>query len=354
MNTDPSLQDQADQPGHAARQPRRQKLRRTMAGAVVLAGAGGLMLAASGTALASPVDYTASQWAELGPYGYTGQSSQVTAVYTFQNFEEQGTEMLEDNSSSMNNGGTVDVWSRWYQQSYQDSMSTGPFGPITQANYLWEFVPENPANGPSIVDGPGELINRQSGLCLDVANNNTGNDAAIDQWTCNGGTNQQWGVLPVSNGDYEIASVLDTNGKVLGIDTESTCILDGDGDSVSVYNADPYNTCEWWNIQQASYDFASHSITVTGLMGVAEVDGRGYKCVPGDKVRPNPGYATNPTSQWDYDDLSQSGASASVSNISQQVTPDVPGGSIFYQKDTDLASPTGQVMLYCDPPSTTP
>jgi len=352
MNTNPSPQVQ---PGQGARRPRRRKLRHVALAAAVLAGSGGLMLVASGIASAS-VDQTTSQYAEIGPDGYTGdQSSQVTAVYTIQNVAESGTEMLEDNGNNMNNGGAVDVWTQAHQGNYQDPMSTGPYGPITQANYLWEYVPDNPSDGGSILDGPGELINRQSGLCLDVANNNTSDGAAIDQWTCNGGSNQQWTALDIT-GNFTLQPLLDKVTGFLGVGNGSTCTTNGDGDAIYARTTGTTgNPCDEWDIQQASYDFASHSVTVTEPLGTAEVDNRGYECVPGDKVRPNPGYTTNSSpSEWDYDDLSQSGAWAEVSNISQQVSPDVPGGSITYQKNTDLASPTGQVMLYCDPPSTTP
>ena len=37
-----------------------------------------------------------------------------------------------------------------------------------------------------------ELVARSSGRCLDVTNISTSNGARIQQWTCHGGTNQQW------------------------------------------------------------------------------------------------------------------------------------------------------------------
>jgi hypothetical protein len=160
MNDHPSPQqldqpESPDQPGRAARRPRRPRLLRRAALAVTcLAGAGTLMLAASGTAFAT-LDQTSPQWAELGPDAYTGgQTSQVTAVYTIQNVAESGTEMLEDNGNNMNAGGTVDVWSQIYQTTNQDTMSDNG-SEITQANYLWEYVPQNASAGGSILDGPG-------------------------------------------------------------------------------------------------------------------------------------------------------------------------------------------------------
>ena len=38
----------------------------------------------------------------------------------------------------------------------------------------------------------GSLYNSSSRLCLDVANNGTGNGASLQLWTCHGGANQRW------------------------------------------------------------------------------------------------------------------------------------------------------------------
>jgi len=349
MNTQPSMKDQPSQPSQPGQKPgkrRRPHLPRRAALVVTcLAGAGTLLLAVSGTAFAT-VDQTSPQWAELGPDGYTGgQVKQVTEVYTIQNSAEIGTQMLEDNGSSMNQGGTVDVWNQIFQTTNQ--YNQGPA--ITQANYLWEFVPANPANGPSITDGPGQLINRQSGLCLDLANNNTGNNAAIDQWTCNDGANQQWQAISVGGGNYEIASALDSNGKVLGIGTQSTCILDGNGDSVSVYTADQYNTCEWWNIQQASYDYATYPVTAGYLTD--DVDNRAYECVPTDKFR----MTDSRFSEWAYDNASDSGVDVRTDAAAGGSTGEVPGGFFAYsQSQGSGADLNGQAILYCDPQQTAP
>jgi len=342
------------------RRSRTRLLQRAAAAAVVAGGAGVLMLSASGVAFAS-LNQTAPQWAEIGPWGYTGnQSSQVTAVYTIQSVIEPGTEMLEDRGNSMSNGGTVDVWTQYEQSSNQDPMGTGPYGPITQANYLWEFVPANPGAGGSILNGPGELINRQSGLCLDIDNNNTGNNAAIDQWACNGGANQQWAAEPDNSGSYEIVSVLDGDAKALGIGTQSTCVLAGNGDSVSVYTTDNYNSCEQWNIQQASYDFASYPISVPS--GHVEADGRGYECVPGDTLR-NTGHTSGQVAgnavenYWDFRNIGDSGVTPEDPWYADDhdVTPPpyMPNGTILYIQYS-TGSETGQVMLYCDPPTQTP
>jgi hypothetical protein len=341
MNTNPSLQDQPDQ--KAARRPRRRRpLRRAALAATCLAGAGTLMLAASGTAFAT-VDQTSPQWAELGPDAYTGgQSSQVTAVYTIQNVAESGTEMLEDNGNNMNSGGTVDVWSQIYQTTNQYT-SGGP--EITQANYLWEYVPQNASAGGSILDGPGELINRQSGLCLDVANNNTSDGAAIDQWACNGGSNQQWTALDL-NGHLTLQPMLDEVTGYLGVGNGSTCTTSGDGDSVYVRTTGTSgNPCDEWTIQQASYDFATYAITAGYL--TYDVDNRAYECVPSDKFRGG--------ILPDWNDLSDPNVISIPDGGSNGSSGMVPAGYFsYYQSVGSDADLHGQAMLYCDPQQTSP
>jgi hypothetical protein len=214
----------------------------------------------------------------------------------------------------------------------------------------------------------GELINRQSGLCLDVANSNTGDGAAIDQWTCNGGANQQWMAIPV-NGNYYLMPILDLAQLTeigaatpsLGIGNGSTCETNGDGDSAYTRTTGTTgNPCDEWDIQQASYDFATYPVGVPKTN--EESDGRGYQCVQGDNLRTNGGYSeagagnyVYRVNYWDFRNMSHSSVSA------QETTPDeppfpnhVPNGTIGYTQSVSTSDLTGQVMLYCDPSTTTP
>jgi Ricin-type beta-trefoil lectin domain-like len=270
--------------------------------------------------------------------------------------------MLEDNANSMSEGTPIDVWTQVEQGSYQDPGYVGDgelesnTGLITQANYLWEFVPDNPAY-PSIVQGPGELINRQSGLCLDVYQANTGDGASLDQWPCNGGSNQQWGAYkdPWAN-QYQIDSALDGYGGSLGVGNGSTCTTSGDGDSVYVRttNTGTGNSCDWWTIQQASYDFATYPLPVQdAITGGPNTDNRGYECLTSDNVRTR--YPDVKTEFWPVI------ANASDSGVTPDYSADLPatgnsvhGGMFSYTQYTHPGTLTGQVMLYCDPTSTTP
>jgi hypothetical protein len=349
VNTHPSLHDAPAQPARAACRPRRRsRFRRATLAAAVLAGAGGLMLAASGIAFAS-VDPTSPQWAQLGSLASTAnQAKQVTAVYTIQNVAEPGTEMLEDNSNSMAANSTIDVWTRWYQQSAQDPYATGSEPQITQANYLWEYVPDNTGNGGSIVDGYGELINRQSGLCLDDdgSPNQQGDGATITQYGCNGATYQQWTAKKIGS-SYQVLAEVDNGGGALGVGNGSTCATNGDGDSVYVRtNGLSGNSCDEWTIQQASYDFATESVNVSGY-GVAN-DNNSYACLTGDSMRWHD--LNTLYEDPDYFNLGGSDVIPTLSVDSSQ--PNLVSGVGYGNDSTETEA--GQIMLYCDPASTTP
>ncbi|MER7689693.1 alpha-L-fucosidase [Streptomyces sp. NPDC097610] len=61
--------------------------------------------------------------------------------------------------------------------------------------------------------GTVRLVNRKSGKVLEVGNGATADGAAVDQWPWNGGTNQQWKLLPNADGSYRLSNV--RSGKVL-------------------------------------------------------------------------------------------------------------------------------------------
>ncbi|SDE49436.1 RICIN domain-containing protein [Glycomyces harbinensis] len=65
-----------------------------------------------------------------------------------------------------------------------------------------------------------DVVNRNSGKCLDVVNGSTANGAEIIQYDCHGGTNQQWQLTATGGGYYRIAS--QSSGKCLDVDGAST------------------------------------------------------------------------------------------------------------------------------------
>ncbi|MFI1693524.1 RICIN domain-containing protein [Streptomyces sp. NPDC020794] len=61
--------------------------------------------------------------------------------------------------------------------------------------------------------GTYKVINRNSGKALDVSNASTADGATLIQWPYGGGTNQQWSLLPNTDGSFRLANV--KSGKLL-------------------------------------------------------------------------------------------------------------------------------------------
>jgi len=350
--------------------PRGKRARRGLARVAAAAVCIACGLLAPAIASAGTLNQASSQWAELGPLSYTStpvlsqQSQQDTsALYTIQNTAESGNKLLEDNNNAMSNGSTVDVWDQVNQTTAQDPDSSNE---ITQANELWEFVPDANNSGGSITTGYGELINRQSGLCLDVNSNDTADGAVVDQWQCvPGASNEQWTAIKYPGG-YGISSQLDND--ALGVGNGPTCAAQNDGDRV--YMRTNGQGCLNWNIQQASYDFATYPISAGMDLTSPNTDNRSYECVTRYNLRES-NYAPSVASDkqeysWDYDNLSQSGTDGnqvslftattdSGINSSGYTNPnEIAGGTFYYWHGDDPYWLTGQVMLYCDPPNTSP
>ncbi|HEY7418426.1 MAG TPA: RICIN domain-containing protein, partial [Ktedonobacteraceae bacterium] len=66
------------------------------------------------------------------------------------------------------------------------------------ANQQWNLVP--------LGNGYYTIVNRNSGEVLDVTSASTSSGAQIIQWPSNGGTNQQWSLTSVSGGYYELVN----------------------------------------------------------------------------------------------------------------------------------------------------
>ncbi|MFE0330981.1 alpha-L-fucosidase [Streptomyces sp. NPDC058960] len=88
--------------------------------------------------------------------------------------------------------------------------------------------------------GTYRLVNRGSGKVMDVANASTADGAQVIQWPSTGGTNQQWNLMPNTDGSYRLVNV--KSGKV----------LDSPGGSAQGANLDQWTDTgsdnQWWKL----------------------------------------------------------------------------------------------------------
>jgi len=86
-----------------------------------------------------------------------------------------------------------------------------------------------------------KITAKHSGKALDVAAKATNAGANVQQWSYNGGTNQQWKVVDTGDGYYKLVSV--NSGKVLDVASAATY----NGANVQQWD-DTNGTCQRWKI----------------------------------------------------------------------------------------------------------
>ncbi|XXY51646.1 RICIN domain-containing protein [Sorangium sp. So ce269] len=130
-------------------------------------------------------------------------------------------------------------------------------GPVNDSQYVWlplqfpsntsmtmsysDQVTIDAATG--VVQGSGAtyytLGARHSGKCLDVNGASSADGAAVQQWSCNGGSNQQWQLQSAGSGYYRV--VARHSGKCLGVVSSSTA----DGAVVKQYACSSGSNQQW-------------------------------------------------------------------------------------------------------------
>jgi Ricin-type beta-trefoil lectin domain-like len=82
------------------------------------------------------------------------------------------------------------------------------------AQQNWIFVPAGSCNGfPLQMGAAYTLVNQYSSLALDDTNASSANGNRMQQWNCNGGSQQNWVLQPVNGGGYTVVNQL--SGKAL-------------------------------------------------------------------------------------------------------------------------------------------
>ncbi|HEV2636510.1 MAG TPA: ricin-type beta-trefoil lectin domain protein [Actinocrinis sp.] len=105
--------------------------------------------------------------------------------------------------------------------------------------------------------GDGTVVNRASGLCLDVTANATANGSSVEVWGCNGGANQRWD-LPAPPSGPITAGV----GSGLCIDDNAGSTANGTKVQIWTCNASPAQ--DWSVVSDGSLRVLGTCMDVTG------------------------------------------------------------------------------------------
>jgi glucosylceramidase len=120
-----------------------------------------------------------------------------------------------------------------------------------------------------------QVINVNSGKCLDDAGWNTGNGAVLQQWTCNSpaSANQQWQFRPTSGGYYQ---VVNRHATSLVWDVNGGSTATGDGPQVHLWSYVGGTNQQWQpaSLGAGNYRFtARHSAKCLDVRDVSTADG---------------------------------------------------------------------------------
>jgi hypothetical protein len=125
-------------------------------------------------------------------------------------------------------GKVVDV----SQQSTADGGNVDQWTWNGGQNQQWSFV------DAGVGSGYVNIVNFNSGKCLDVSQQSTADGANVDQWTCNGGQNQQW--QWVAHGSY-FQLIGRQSGKCLDVSQNSTA----DGANLDIWTCNGGQNQDW-------------------------------------------------------------------------------------------------------------
>jgi glucosylceramidase len=101
-----------------------------------------------------------------------------------------------------------------------------------------------------------EVVNTNSGKCVDAANGVTGNGTAVQQWTCAAAnTNQQWQFQPTDSGYYKIVT---RNAPTSAWDVTGGAGATGDGVKIQLWSYAGGTNQQWKPIQHTggTYSFS--------------------------------------------------------------------------------------------------
>ena len=154
--------------------------------------------------------------------------SSVSQPFTLQNVSVSTmTPTVTSSSANMAQGSSINV-------------SSGSFTATLPAQSITTFVSSGSGGcGGTVANGTYKIINRNSGLALDVTGNATTNSSPVEQWSYNGGNNQRWTVTSLGSGQYSIIGV--GSGKSLDVYGNGTA----NGTKIDIYTYSGNNNQKW-------------------------------------------------------------------------------------------------------------
>ena len=156
--------------------------------------------------------------------------SSVSQPFALQNVSPSSvTPTVTSGSANMSQGSSI-------------SVSGGAFTANLPARSITTFVSSGSGTGGgggAIANGTYKIINRNSGLALDVKGAATTNSAPIDQWAYNAGGNQKWTVTSLGSGEYSIVGV--GSGKSLDVFGAGTA----NGTAIDIYTSNNGANQKW-------------------------------------------------------------------------------------------------------------
>jgi hypothetical protein len=139
---------------------------------------------------------------------------------------------------------------------------------------------QTPANGTFLI------VNRKSGMMLDVASAGTANGSNVLQWGGTGGTNQRWTLTQLPDGYYSIIGV--QSSRALEVYQSGTA----DGDNVSIWDYSGANNQQWQFI-----DLGNGYYRIVNRNSGKDLDVAGQSESPGANVAQY-GYSGGENQQW--------------------------------------------------------
>ena len=147
-------------------------------------------------------------------------------------------------ANSTTNGGCGNNRTTRAQQFTWNADGTPNFGtPVALGTTL-----DDPSGETAATPTAYNIVNRNSGKCLDVSGGSTADGGDVIQWTCNGGASQKWTFSDPGDESSKVTNV--NSGKVLDVSNCGTT----DGTNIQQWSW-LNNKCQKWKLEYVTTDY---------------------------------------------------------------------------------------------------